>query len=169
MPQRSNSGPLAERIKGKAKEAIGTVLGDDALRHEGELHRVKADALTDAAELAASADLDAYEAELARRAEALDAEQRSLVTETAAAATAERIDHELERKEVEADLQRRTEERAAEVAADATASAADRREALGGQRAVAARQEALRLQSEADAASVQAAALDTAAQTIEES
>lgn len=73
----NESGPEAgikgavEGVKGKAKEAVGTVIGNDELQREGEAQQEKAEAQRDVAAKEA-------EAEKARAtAEAREAEQRS--------------------------------------------------------------------------------------------
>ena len=73
----NESGPEAgikgvvEGVKGKAKEAVGAVTGNDEMKREGEAQQEKADAQRDVAAKEA-------EAEKARAtAEAREAEQRS--------------------------------------------------------------------------------------------
>lgn len=73
----SQSGPEAgaegavEDVKGRAKEAIGAVTGDESLKHEGQAQQDKAAAQRDVAAKEA-------EAEKARaEASAAEAEQRS--------------------------------------------------------------------------------------------
>jgi len=62
---------VVEGVKGKAKEAVGAVIGDKELKKEGEAQQEKADAQRDVAAKEA-------EAEKARaEAEAREAEQRS--------------------------------------------------------------------------------------------
>ena len=50
----SNVNPVSsvtERLKGTAKSVAGVVLGNDDLKHEGELHKDKAEAATEAVKL----------------------------------------------------------------------------------------------------------------------
>jgi uncharacterized protein YjbJ (UPF0337 family) len=62
---------VVEGVKGKAKEAVGAIAGDDEMRREGEAQQDKADAQRDVAAKEA-------EAEKARAtAEAHEAEQRA--------------------------------------------------------------------------------------------
>jgi uncharacterized protein YjbJ (UPF0337 family) len=62
---------VAEDVKGRAKEAVGAVSGNESLTKEGQAQQDKADALRDAAAKEA-------EAEKARaQATAAEAEQRS--------------------------------------------------------------------------------------------
>ncbi|MGV0698552.1 microaggregate-binding protein 1 [Mycolicibacter sinensis] len=77
MSDDKDSGPEAgikgvvEGVKGKAKEAVGTVTGDDSLKREGQAQQDKADAQREVAAKEA-------EAEKARaKAEADEARQRA--------------------------------------------------------------------------------------------
>jgi len=62
MSDNKNSGPqegvkgVVEDVKGKAKEAVGTVTGRDDLTREGKAQQDKADAQKDAAKKEAEAD-----------------------------------------------------------------------------------------------------------------
>ena len=62
---------VAEELKGKAKEAVGAVTGDEDLEREGEAQQEKADAQRDVAKHEAEADVARAEAK------AREAEQRS--------------------------------------------------------------------------------------------
>ena len=69
-PQAAAEG-VVEEVKGRAKEAVGSVLGNSDLKQEGEAQQRKADADRDVAEKEA-------EAEKARaEAKAHEAEQRA--------------------------------------------------------------------------------------------
>ena len=66
-PEAAGKG-VAEEVKGRAKEAVGAVIGDDSMKHEGEAQQRKADADRDVAEHEAKAEKaraasDAHEAE----------------------------------------------------------------------------------------------------------
>jgi len=56
-----------EGVKGKAKEAVGSVVGNDELKREGEAQQDKADAQRDAAEKQTES----------RKADAAEARQKS--------------------------------------------------------------------------------------------
>jgi uncharacterized protein YjbJ (UPF0337 family) len=62
MAEQSNSGPqegvrgVVEDVKGKAKEAVGTVTGRDDMVREGKAQQDKAEAQRDAAKKEAEAD-----------------------------------------------------------------------------------------------------------------
>ena len=62
---------VVEDVKGKAKEAVGAVTGNDDLEREGEAQQSKADAKRDVAENEAKAEKSRAEAE------AHEAEQRA--------------------------------------------------------------------------------------------
>jgi uncharacterized protein YjbJ (UPF0337 family) len=47
---------VVEDVKGKAKEVVGTVVGNDDLKHEGQAQQDKADAERDVAKKEAEAD-----------------------------------------------------------------------------------------------------------------
>lgn len=47
---------VVDDVKGKAKEAVGTVLGNDDLKHEGQAQQDKADAERDVAKKEAEAE-----------------------------------------------------------------------------------------------------------------
>jgi uncharacterized protein YjbJ (UPF0337 family) len=72
-----NTGPAAgvkgvvEGVKGKAKETVGAVTGNDELKHEGEAQQKKADAQREVAVKEAEAD------KARAKAAAHDAEERS--------------------------------------------------------------------------------------------
>jgi uncharacterized protein YjbJ (UPF0337 family) len=69
-PEAGISG-VVEDVKGKAKEAVGAVVGDEDMRREGEAQQRKADAERDVAQKEAEADRARAEAR------AHEAEQRS--------------------------------------------------------------------------------------------
>jgi uncharacterized protein YjbJ (UPF0337 family) len=54
-PEAAVSG-MVEDVKGKAKEAIGSVVGNDEMRREGEAQQHKADAQRDVAQKEAEAE-----------------------------------------------------------------------------------------------------------------
>ena len=45
------AGGFVARLKGRAMQVAGAVIGNEELKHEGELHERKADAITDATRL----------------------------------------------------------------------------------------------------------------------
>jgi len=77
-------GGAVDRMKGVAKKAAGAVLGDDDLKREGELHREKAQADTEAAKLQEKADREQAQAETAAREREIEIERQRLAAEAAA-------------------------------------------------------------------------------------
>lgn len=80
MTEKKNTGPeegvkgVVEDVKGKAKEAVGTVTGRDDLVREGKAQQDKADAQQDVAKKEAQADSARAGANAAERRQ--EAEQR---------------------------------------------------------------------------------------------
>jgi uncharacterized protein YjbJ (UPF0337 family) len=80
MTDKKNSGPqegvkgVVEDVKGKAKEAVGTVTGRDDLVREGKAQQDKADAQQDVAKKEAQADAARAGAKAAEKRQ--EAEQR---------------------------------------------------------------------------------------------
>ena len=66
-----------DRVKGKAKEIVGSVTGNDDLVDEGRLHEQKADAEQTAQKEAAAAAQTTAEAELVGKERELAAEPRA--------------------------------------------------------------------------------------------
>ena len=67
---RSGVESVAEGVKGRAKEAIGAVIGDEDMKAEGEVQQQKADAERKVAEKEAAAEKERA------KADALEAEQK---------------------------------------------------------------------------------------------
>jgi uncharacterized protein YjbJ (UPF0337 family) len=67
---RAGAESVAEDLKGKAKEAIGVVIGNDDMKAEGEVQQDKADAQRKVAEKEAAAEKERA------KADALEAEQK---------------------------------------------------------------------------------------------
>ena len=90
VPQPTN---FIDRVKGKAKEIVGSVVGNDDLVDEGRLHEMKADAEQAAQKEAATAAQTAAEAELiSKEREWLP--RRQLIAEGAEAAARDRLERE---------------------------------------------------------------------------
>ncbi len=60
---------VVEDVKGKAKEAIGAVVGNDKLKREGQAQQEKADALRDVAKNEAEAEVSRGKAKVAEAAQ----------------------------------------------------------------------------------------------------
>ena len=106
-PRAQAASGIGDRIVGKVKEVAGSVLGDEELEHEGELHQERADAAHAAAERAATADRARADAELAGQERDLIAEEQQLGAEEEAEARREAL--ERERQAAEARIGREDE------------------------------------------------------------
>jgi len=93
------AGGAFERLKGKAKEVAGAVLGNDALKREGRLHEEKADAVEEAGRLDRQAAQERAEAAVTARERQLAVEQQRLAAE----ASAETREARLERERIESE------------------------------------------------------------------
>jgi uncharacterized protein YjbJ (UPF0337 family) len=158
---------IGDRIVGKVKEVAGSLIGDEDLEHEGELHQERADAARTATERAADAENARADAELASREHELVAEEQALRSEEAA--EARRVALEREQQSAEARIDQENEAR--RVAAEVDEVSALRRVALDEAEAQrnldAERREAAALEAEATRARATAAALDEAADRTE--
>jgi len=94
-----NSGPeegikgVVEDVKGKAKEAVGTVTGRDDLTREGKAQQDKADAQKDVAKKEAEAESARGGAKAAEKRQRRQSGGSSAPQDQAAAAIAELIEH----------------------------------------------------------------------------
>lgn len=149
-----------ERLKGKAKQMAGAILGDPLLKAEGQLHEEKADAAKEASALGAEAEAEAAQAELTIKEQELAAERQRLAAEEAEEVRegrlarerqAEELRIEREHAQAEAAVERQEQARKAAVAADEIAAGRDLGENLG---------EAAALEAEADRHAAVAEALD---------
>src|SRR4051794_33947083 len=75
------AGGLAGRVAGKAKEAVGSALGNDEVAREGRLQQAAADAERDAHDARTEAEQAQSEAELAERRAANEKERLELENE----------------------------------------------------------------------------------------
>jgi uncharacterized protein YjbJ (UPF0337 family) len=138
------AGNFVERLKGKAKQVVGSVTGNAELKHEGALHERKADAVDDAARLDALAEQERAHADITARERELAAEEQRLAAEESAELREARL--ERERRETEARIEREHDERemVVERRQEAQQALVDADEA----RAAAARGEQLRTAAE---------------------
>ena len=151
-----------DRMKGKAKEIVGSLMGNDELVDEGRLHEQKADAEQTAQKEAAAAAQTAAEAELISKERELAAERERLVAEAAEAAERDRLEHE--RATAHADLERAAATQKAAVErterAELNAVAVDEVEAIKQQQSI--EREADRVENAAEQARRRAAVLEAA-------
>jgi len=157
-----SAGGFVDRVKGKAKQVAGAALGNEELKHEGELHEEKADAAKDAARLSEQAEQERTRAEITARERELAADEARLRSEETAELRQERIEHERRAKEVaverdharrEATVEQQTEAQHQALNADEGRAAAEREDAM---------REAERIEQQAANARTTAEALDGA-------
>lgn len=98
-----------DKVAGKAKEVVGTVIGDETLVEEGELQQRKAATAKTAAELAAEAEQREAQAEVTAEQAANRVEQQRVAAELAERTRVQQL--ERERTEAEAAIEREAAQR----------------------------------------------------------
>ncbi len=96
VPEPPDDHGVVDRLAGKAKQIIGSVVGNEDLREEGEIQRAKADAAERARDAIREAEAEAAKAEVQSRAAELQVERAEIIADAAAAVERD----ELERAEV---------------------------------------------------------------------
>ncbi len=81
------TGGLKDKLLGKAKQAAGSLLDDEKLQQEGQLHEDKAETAEEARQLEARAEQERQQAEVASAGARIEAERQELAAEQAAAQT----------------------------------------------------------------------------------
>src|SRR5689334_21690679 len=95
VPDVPDEGQLADRIKGKTKQVVGAVVGDDDLKAEGALQTAKADAAAKARRDADEAARVTAKADIATRQSELRVEQAKIAAERTEAAERARLEREV--------------------------------------------------------------------------
>ena len=132
--------PLADDLAGKAKEILGTVLGNRDMTDEGKLQQVKADQRreAEAREVIATKERQEANAEYAQRQQQLQQERERVARETAQreakleqerAAAKARVDQQIDQREEV--VERQAEAKKATVARKATKAAQKRAVKVG--------------------------------------
>src|SRR5687767_1404843 len=85
VPEVPDEGGFADRLKGKTKQILGSVVGDEDLKAEGELQTAKADAAEQARKAAEEAARETAKAEITARSNELRAERAQIAAEEAEA------------------------------------------------------------------------------------
>jgi uncharacterized protein YjbJ (UPF0337 family) len=154
------AGGLVGKIAGKAKEAAGAAVGNDALAREGRLQQAHVDAQADADARAAEAkQRDAEAAVEAEKAE-LELERQRLQNEVAAQTREEQITRDRRAAEDNAHADALRRQASAESRRHAQESAAADTEKRAERDRVLAAQEAIGLEQAARRAETQAQAID---------
>ncbi len=156
----SPAGGMLDKLKGKAKQVIGSVTSNDDLKTEGQLQEKTGDAVRQARQAEVQADQEQAEAEVdaalaenAIEAQRLESEQaaeaRQADVERDAAQTQKQIEQQFARREEAADQQAAQEQ-----------AAANREQIAAGQSRAKAEGDAARIASLAEQAKVDAADLE---------
>jgi uncharacterized protein YjbJ (UPF0337 family) len=164
MPsENAGAGGVFDRLKGKAKQVAGSVLENEQLEREGELHEEKADAAQEAKRREAEASQEREEADLVARERDLKIEEQRIAADETAEAREDAVEREraekqqrIEREHVErkADAARDEQARQAQITADEQQAARERAQT---------RREASQAENEAEQARSTAETLDRAA------
>jgi uncharacterized protein YjbJ (UPF0337 family) len=164
MPsENAGAGGVFDRLKGKAKQVAGSVLENEQLEREGELHEEKADAAQEAKRREAEASQEREEADLVARERDLKIEEQRIAADETAEAREDAVEREraekqqrIEREHVErkADAARDERARQAQITADEQQAARERAQT---------RREASQAENEAEQARSTAETLDRAA------
>ncbi len=162
VPDVPDDGGFADRLKGKAKQVLGTVVRDDDLRVEGELQETKADAAAQARKDVEAAEREIATAEIAARENELRVERAQIAAEEVAAAERAELDRQRAADEARLEHQVQAEQVATAHQAAASEAAADNKETRAVVERLAAEAEAQRIEHAAQQAKRNAAVLDQA-------
>jgi uncharacterized protein YjbJ (UPF0337 family) len=154
------TGGVVGRLTGKAKEAAGTLVGNDDLAREGRLQQAQADAETQAARHAEDAEQRRQEADLAQARAETELERERLQNELATEKREDRIEHDRRQAEREAQAEAQRARAAAEQDREAQESAAMSAQREAERERVAAAKDEISLEQRARQADAIADALD---------
>lgn len=160
-PTDSPAGGMFDKLKGKAKEAIGSAVGNDDLTIEGRLEQDKAEAAVQAKRREAEASQVESEAKLEAELRENTVETQRLEAEQVAREREQQLEAERQRSEEQVDKQFVQRERAVEQAAAREQGAANREEIDAMAERAQADQEAARIEAQAEAARQAAETIDT--------
>jgi uncharacterized protein YjbJ (UPF0337 family) len=156
----SVAGGALGKIAGKAKEAVGSVVGNEDLAREGRLQSAAVDAEADATRRAAEAERAENAAAIAEAKDEIVLERERLHAELAAETREERIEREAEAAKANVELQARRREQVIESAERAVNHAADDADRRAAQQRLDEALATARLEQEAHIAEATAEAID---------
>lgn len=161
-------GGVVDKLAGKAKQAVGRIVGDENLAEEGALQERKADTAKDATRLTAEALQAEREADLAAEQEANRLEQARIEAELAEQSRADEVEREerAERAAVAADIHRK--EAIAVQQEQAAEARLDRKEGDVVAELIDGAQEAAEIDEDARRAEAAADALDAAQRNLDQ-
>jgi uncharacterized protein YjbJ (UPF0337 family) len=158
--ERTTAG-LVGKLTGKAKEAAGSLVGNDDLAREGGLQQAQVEAETDADRFAGEATQQAEEAALAQEKNETDLERQRLQNEVAAQEREQRIGRDRQEADREASAKAERKRAEAERLRSAQESAAESGAERAERERLAAAKDEIRLEQQAREAEAQANAIDT--------
>ncbi len=165
VPEVPDEGGLAERVKAKTKQIIGSVIADEDLKAEGELQEAKADAAVQAREDAASAEVATAKADIETRTNELRVERAQIAAEEAEAIERARLERETAVAEARVEKSAAVQEAAAQRQATAQEAAVDAKETRAVMERLEAEADVQEIERRAEQARRNAAALDNAQNT----
>jgi uncharacterized protein YjbJ (UPF0337 family) len=152
---------LVGKLAGKAKEAAGSLTGNDELAREGRLQQAQVDAETDAAHHAGEAQQRANEAALAREKNETELERQRLENEIAAQERERQAERTRQQAEREASAEAQRQQADAESQRAAQESTAEEAVQRAERERLAIAKEEIRLEQRAREAEANANAMDT--------
>ena len=104
--------PVADRLVGATKQAVGSLIGRPDIRNQGQLQRARADAEKQAAQDRVEAELARQEAELSEKKEELELDRSKLETQQATEAARRQVRQD-EARQMSAAEQKAAQQKAA--------------------------------------------------------
>lgn len=154
------AGGLLGKVAGKAKEAVGSVLGNDELEREGKLQHAASEAEVTAARKAEEAEQEKAKAELLASKQENEVERQRLQNEIAAKEREAAIEQDKARAEAQVETEAARRKAAVEGGKQMQETAADVTEQRAAQDRVEDARDAARLEQEARRAEAVANAID---------
>lgn len=151
---------MFNKLKGKAKQMVGSVTGNDVLKTEGKLQEQTSEAAEQARKAEVRADHEEAEAEVDAALAENAIESQRLQTEQAAAARRAQVESEAERTEQQLEQQIAQREQAVEQQANREQVAASRDQVAAAQDRAKAEADAARIENLAEQAKADAAELE---------
>jgi uncharacterized protein YjbJ (UPF0337 family) len=154
------TGGLVGKLAGKAKEATGSLVGNNNLAREGRLQQAQVEAETEADRVAAEATQSAEEAALGQQKRETALERQRLQNEAAAHERDQQIERDRQAAEVEARAEAERKQAEAERQRSVEASAANSATGRAEHDRLAAAKDEIRLEQQAREAEARAIAID---------
>lgn len=160
QPTETTAGGALGRVIGKAKSAVGSLLGNDELQREGNLQAAQSEAEIRAERATQAAEQRRAEAETREQRQRAEAERDQLEAELEAQERSEAIERREAQVEVDVDVDAAREKSAVETREEMKQRAADAHDQAALHRRAADAAEAARIENEARRAEMRADAID---------